>query len=284
MSSTFRFAAALATVGAMCVSAAWAQQRDDQSSGQATGKSTVQPRPAASKAAQGNAPRAGTQTSGQPQAGAQPRTANKPVADQQIANPDHFIAASLRICSEEEVALGQFAAEHSENKQVQKFADMMIKEHSELAQDLAKWAPDASLGVAIAGNRGKSGEAATARTVRTDQSDNAAGKSFDILAVRKKIAMRCLESSKKELGSKEGSDFDKCYVGQQIVLHQQMIEKASVLRDYASPDLQASIDKGLDGAKEHLDHAKQLVEKLSGGEKRETRTRASDSDSSDSSE
>jgi len=281
MLSTFRFAAATAALGAMFVGAASAQQRDAQ-------PGAPPARPAAAKAAQGTAPRAGAPAATQPQAGAQQRTANKPTAGQPGSDPDHFIAAALLIGNESEVALGQFAAEHSKDPQVQKFADMMVKEHSEVAQDLAKWAPDASLGIAKSGGtRAKSGNDATTRTARAgqdeNQADNAGGRSFDMLQVHKKIAQRCIDSSKKELGSKEGAEFDKCYVGQQIVLHQQMIDKASVLREYASPDLQASIDKGLDGAKEHLDHAKQLIEKLSGSEKRETRTRASDSDSSDSS-
>jgi len=275
MLSTIRLAAATAALGAMCASAALAQQRDNQAAPPA--------RPAATKAAAPiDAARPGAPAARQPQAGVQQRTANKPVAGQHGSDPDHFIAAALLIGNEAEVAVGQFAADHSKNREVQKFADMLVKEHSELAQDLAKWAPDASL--EIAGTR-KAANDTTARTARADSKDDeradaAGGKSFDMLQIHKKIAMRCIDSTKKELGSKEGSDFDMCYVGQQLVLHQQMIDKATVLREYASPDLQASIDKGLDGAKEHLDHAKQLIEKLSGSEKRETRTRASEDSSS----
>ena len=36
----------------------------------------------------------------------------------------------------------------------------------------------------------------------------------------------------KSLGAKEGTDFDMAYVGSQCVMHQQMIDKASVLRQY----------------------------------------------------
>ena len=57
------------------------------------------------------------------------------------------------------------------------------------------------------------------------------------------------------------------YVGAQCVMHQQMIDKASVLRQYASPQLQPSIDKGIDAAQSHLDRAHQLIETLASAER-----------------
>ncbi len=202
-------------------------------------------RPAASKAGK-PAPRTeGTQ-----------RTVNKPViAAQSPAQVDQMIAGMLALCNEEEAAVGKFASEHAQHADVKKFATMMSSDHSQMAKQLQKWAPEATL----------------AGSDSTAAEQSAAGHSmpFEPMRVHQQIANRSLESAKKSMGSKKGADFDMAYVGSQCVLHQQMIDKASVLRQYASPDLQAAIDKGITSAESHLNHAHQLIDTLAGAENAE---------------
>src|SRR5580704_18714548 len=78
---------------------------------------------------------------GQPQR----RTANRPVSDADAGNVDQMIAGMLALCNEEEAALGKFASEHSKNEDVQGFAKTMAKDHSMMAKELQKWAPQATL-------------------------------------------------------------------------------------------------------------------------------------------
>ena len=44
----------------------------------------------------------------------------------------------------------------------------------------------------------------------------AAGGSLDWVSIHKQIGQQCLESTKKELSSKQGGDFDQCFIGQQV--------------------------------------------------------------------
>jgi predicted outer membrane protein len=189
---------------------------------------------------------------GQPQR----RTANRPVSDADAGNVDQMIAGMLALCNEEEAALGKFASERSKNEDVQGFAKTMAKDHSMMAKELQKWAPQATL---------MNGEDRTSEIAKAGNDGEV--RAFDPLQVHKQIASRSIASMEKSLGAKKGTDFDMAYVGSQCVMHQQMIDKASVLRQYASPQLQPSIDKGIDAAQSHLDRAHQLIETLASAER-----------------
>jgi predicted outer membrane protein len=181
------------------------------------------------------------------------RTANKPViADQSPAQVDQMIAGMLALCNEEEAAVGKFASEHAQHADVKKFANMMFTEHAQMAKQLQKWAPEATL---------KGNDPSIAETSASSTTP------FDPMRVHQQIAVRSLASAKKSMTAKKGADFDMAYVGSQCVLHQQMIDKASVLRQYASPELQAAIDKGITSAESHLNHAHQLIDALASADK-----------------
>ncbi len=65
-----------------------------------------------------------------------------------------------------------------------------------------------------------------------------------------------------DLKQKDGSQFDKCYVAQQIGGHVHMIAELEVLRSHVSPELAAVLDKGIETAKSHLEEAQKLAKSL----------------------
>lgn len=249
MWTTIRRAAGSIAVTALCSAPAFAQQRTAE-----------QPKPTAAPAANqaGRPAVSGTRRVAPTQRQAnQPllRTANKPVVDQTPVQVDKMIAGMLALCNEQEAAVGKFAAGSAQHEDVQKFANTMAKDHAMMAKELQKWAPEATLA---------SGEERTPDNAKPDANT---AKHFDPMHVQQQIASRSVASMEKSLGAQKGADFDMAYVGSQCVLHQQMIDKASVLRQYASPELQSSIDKGIESAETHLAHAHELIQKLASAEK-----------------
>jgi predicted outer membrane protein len=184
-------------------------------------------------------------------------TANRPVdgqtADQQIVN-------WLALCNTEEVELAKLAAENAKDAKVREFAQMLAKEHGQNLAQLEKFgAQRVRLEVASAGE----GQ----RTARVDDGarPTAGQAGLDFNEIGRQIAAECIANAKKEW-SEKGEDCDMAFVGQQIVAHKQMLSAMKVLRQYASPELQASIDKSTEATREHLDHAKQLIESLARAE------------------
>lgn len=91
------------------------------------------------------------------------------------------------------------------------------------------------------------------------------------VAIHKQIADQCLASTKQELGQKEGAEFEKCYLGGQIMGHMKALDEIKVLRNYASPELRAELDACSQHCAEHLKEAKVLAKKLEGDAPRVSR-------------
>jgi predicted outer membrane protein len=193
------------------------------------------PGPATAKAAPENVPRR--------------VIANKPVgpALQSQKNTDAFIATCLAISNGEEIELAKLAISKAKNSEVREFAEMMVKDHSDMLGKLERFGGQA--GLTAAGQR-PGGNAA----------DSQPG--FDLVNVRREIARQCLTSAQKMWENKKLADAEMAFVGQQCVLHQQMIDTETVLRQYVSADLQQLIDKGIETAQTHKKHAEQLIEEL----------------------
>ncbi len=95
----------------------------------------------------------------------------------------------------------------------------------------------------------------------------------DLIRVKQEIGRLCVETVKKELGAKQGADFDKCFMGMQVGGHLHMADTLKVMKNYASPQLRSVLEEGAKTTAEHLAHAKQIMKSLE-GEKRTERTAA----------
>jgi len=69
-----------------------------------------------------------------------------------------------------------------------------------------------------------------------------------------------LRSTREELSRYKGADFDKAYMGQQLVAHMKTIDELKVLRSHASSQLQQEIDDGIETAEHHLKEARKIMD------------------------
>lgn len=186
-------------------------------------------------------------------------TANKPVTPPaQAHDGDAMIATCLAISNEEEIALAKLALSKSKNDKVHEFAEMMVKDHSDMRSKLERFGAQAQSQLSATDNRQdkKNQDDAHQRTA------GAGNAGFDFLGVKRQIAQQCVDSARKMWEEKKGSDADMAYLGQQCVLHQQMIDAQTVLRQYASTELQSLMDKAIDTAQSHKKHVEQLIEEV----------------------
>jgi len=89
-----------------------------------------------------------------------------------------------------------------------------------------------------------------------------AGRSFNWVSVHREIADQCLQSAKKELGSKEGNEFDKCYMGMQVAAHMKMLDELKVFKNHATGELQQDIESAIDTTEHHLKDAKKIMDNI----------------------
>lgn len=258
-------------IGALCLSAssglaspALAQTALEP----ATGQSTVE--------------RARTTTPGQPGdpsqtlPGSVPRTTPQAVPGGRAnngANLNREIAVWILLGNEEEVALGQFAESRAQHPEVKKFAQQMVEHHRQVIQKVQQAAPetvDHNLQLKSTTNpRGAASTTPLSETagVRTASAETpVAGQPADHnqqgVQLAQAIKQECLNLTEQELAQKQGVEFDKAYIGQQIGAHMGMLAQLRGSRQFASGELKPLIDEGEKMTQQHLDQAKQLMAQL----------------------
>ena len=82
------------------------------------------------------------------------------------------------------------------------------------------------------------------------------------IQLAKDIKEQCLQLTQRELSEKQGAEFDKAYIGQQLVAHVNMLAELQARQKYAGQELQPVIREGQQMAQQHLSQAKQIMEQL----------------------
>jgi len=210
----------------------------------------------------------------------------------QAANADQQIAALLFGCARNEVELSKLAQEKATNEDVRNFAAMMVKDHTPGMEKLQQaagplvsaHAPGTPAGAVRreetreevrrepATERAPGAPAAPRRTKVVEEERTvvearpAAGQpgQLDWVSIHSQIADQVLATTKSEFQKKEAADFDKCYMGQQIMAHEKTLDELKVLRNYASPELRKDIEETSQMATHHLQEAKKIMDSLKG--------------------
>lgn len=185
---------------------------------------------------------------------------------------DQELAACLTIDNEGEVWMGKFAQQRAKNDEVKQFAEQMVKDHSQMIEKLQRFAGEGqaanNANAAPQNNQANQINNETAAAATRGQPARQPGARMqaqqgplDHLAFKRELAEQCKQTLEREFSQKSASEFDHCYMGQQIGAHLHAIDVMKVARNHASPDLQAVLDEGIKTAEGHLAHAKELEEK-----------------------
>jgi predicted outer membrane protein len=212
------------------------------------------------------------------QAAAQVQAAGTPAGQRAVwHNPDHTMASCVAIENQEEVALAKFAQDKAKNKEVKDFASMIAKDHQDFLQKLRRFAPEAAepgflseqtqtqaQASPAAGAVQQAGGAARepSRVQQTAGTQNAPHQGLDMLEIHREVAEECLNDAKRELGKKDGAEFDECFIGMQIGKHHGMKDKLVVFERYASPELKQVLAEGLSTTEKHLKKAEEIKKSL----------------------
>ena len=200
---------------------------------------------------------------------AQPAGARTAPEGEHAGKLDKHIAACLLLGNRAEIALGEFAQTRAQNEQVKQFAQMMVEEHQQMVQKLEQVAPELAAQTQLQ-TTSERGAAAPAASAPADN-QRAGGNEGDaqMLALGRKIKEKCLQLTQQQLGEKQGADFDKAYIGQQLVAHTGMLAELQATQEYVNGDLRPILEEGVKTTEHHLETAKQIMDQLKEGEPRQ---------------
>lgn len=74
------------------------------------------------------------------------------------------------------------------------------------------------------------------------------------------LTAQCIASAKRELGQKQGAEFEKAFLGMQVAAHMGMLDHLQVFQRHAGDELRAEIGKAVSTTQEHLQMAKRLMD------------------------
>lgn len=230
---------------------------------------------------------------GAPRTGGAARTEGATHAEGSGTLDQHF-AECLVLENQNEIAAARLAQKRSKSPEVKEFAQMLEKEHQQFVKELQKVGGtqfenrriDATSAVQqgdartesprsskTSGGTGVIEPTAAEENRKSNRADAGHMATVDMLVqIKHEMADECLASTQRELSSKEGREFDACFIGMQLAGHQQMIDQLKVLERHASADLQGTLRKGRETAQKHLERAREIMHDI---DKHETKTAAS---------
>ncbi len=205
---------------------------------------------------------------------------------------EHHLAKCLMIKNQAEIEINEFAQERAKNPEVKQFAQQMVEDHRQLAEQLQQLAgaatragqsPRASSQIdaeaqpsdttRLPGSPGAGQPDTTPelnRNVNVNENlaaDRPAGQSgalTQLLEIDRQITKRTTQAMRDELQQKSGAEFDECYLGAQIGSHICMLAALEVIGQQAQGELRQVAEQAQPTIQQHLDHAKHLAKELQG--------------------
>jgi predicted outer membrane protein len=195
---------------------------------------------------------------------------------QQGQHIDQMVANQAFEMSKGEIDLANFALKRTQNEEVRRFAQMMIEDHTNLNNQLAKFAsPELTQNAGKEANPAQPGTTpgSTAREPAQPgalSERNPADRGTETAAganphgqICEDIGAQIGSRIEKELGQYQGSDFDRAYTGQQFWGHVTFVGFSRGAEKHVSKDLQQVLDQGATTAEKHLEHCRTLIRNLS---------------------
>lgn len=217
---------------------------------------------------------------------------------------DAILATWIVSDLESSLEIARLAQQRAQHPDVKALAQKMIDEHPKLVQKLqpfagpsaAKGAIDASNPRQPAGDSAKAGGADDASKPKDPHQDSAAnraqgtgtgkpamaqvGGTIDHIGLIEELSQQCLETARKELGQKQGAEFDQCFVGMALGGYTHANDKLTVFQRHSSSALKTALGETQKTVAMQLESAKGLAKRMHGNVDRKPQD-AGTSDGSD---
>jgi predicted outer membrane protein len=201
---------------------------------------------------------------------------------------EQYLVTCLLTKNEGEVEIAKFAEQRTQNPQVKQFAQHLITDHQAAIQKIQRLAGNQvtssnqdravqPAGYAAQSDTAQQAGATTQSSGMNRTADRAGGQSAalqQLAAIEKQIAERCQQDLREKLQSKQGAEFDHCFVGSQIASHMQMLAALEVIQRQTTGPLSQIAQESQPKVKSHLEMAEKLAEQLMASSNRQADAQA----------
>jgi predicted outer membrane protein len=207
----------------------------------------------------------------------------------------------LRADNQAEVTIARLGSEKASRAEVKQYAQKLVDSHQQLLQKLQRSGQQASASGqsdlnkagqqadaqrndpsdatarASSGARGADAQGSAQATAKIDadtssdtsnvygmargESGAAFGAADQLARIHQEVCQKKAESIREQLSQKQGTEFDKAFLGSQIMMHQGMIDKLEVYQRHVDSQTAGILRQAQQEARDHLQQAKSLKER-----------------------
>jgi predicted outer membrane protein len=215
--------------------------------------------------------------------------ANRPMAGH---NLDHFLVKVLIKANKDEIEMGKLAEQRSSNADVKQLATQMVQDHTRFLNQLEQLKGAGGQEIQGGGNPpdGQGQQPPQQQTplsqrqVQQRNSQNALqpgnidqpgiagqqgmrrehmmgehGPAGQFANIMEEVDRNMQQALTRELSSKQGTEFDRCYLTGQLFGHMWAVEALKTFEQHASPQLRPILQEGLQTSEQHLTHIKSVL-------------------------
>jgi predicted outer membrane protein len=151
----------------------------------------------------------------------------------------------LLIDNHNEIATAQLAEQRSKSEDVKKFAKQMIEDRSKFIEKLR---PRASQYANVIRNADGADRGPATQSTQ--------GGALDIMQLKQRLGQNAWSQPVRSLKAKKAQNSITATSARQVGEHMKLVDTLEVFQQYASPDLKAVLQEGLQTAQKNLKHAK----------------------------
>lgn len=197
----------------------------------------------------------------------EPSAASQATAPRQDARSDRstdgYLAKWMTVTHVNQVELARVAVQRATDPEVKRFAQKLIEDHEQFNNKLSRFVTGA--GPTAARPTDKSNPPVD-KPNQPEQAQphvlvQAAGQ-LDHSAFFEELGQQCLSTARSELESKQGAEFDRCYVAMVVGSHLMHNDMALVFHRHASAELKDVLNEAQTSAKAHLSVAREFAQRL----------------------
>jgi hypothetical protein len=189
----------------------------------------------------------------------------------QTLGEDPLLAACLLNDGRRQIEVCQFAKLRCQDEDVKAFAQAEIDEHEKVKADLGKFGyrpatPAAGSGAAAGGQPVQQAGAFVPQgnLVSVGRVTLAPGVS-QLVTIESEVVDACIASAKQWLTNKEQRGklkLDKAFIGDQLHAHHGLLDKVTVFKKHATPEVMPVLDQGEQIIRQHIATCERIMEKL----------------------
>lgn len=195
---------------------------------------------------------------------ASPPLQTQPAQPRPAGNLESILIRALIEANQGEVQISQLGQKQAQSPQVQQFAQQMVREHTDLINQLQNFQARGAGGQQVLTPPAPGAPPPPADATRQARAPQVQATAVDssLAAIFQQCNKRHLELVQQNLSQHQGLAFDQAFMNQEIAAHLSMLAMLETFQQHVSPQARQLVQAGIKHTQHHLTQARTLEQQV----------------------